>query len=495
MSRILIYFFWNAIVTSLSAKNVLFLFCDDSGREMGAYGHAQVVSPNLDYLANHSMVFNYGYTSVSSCSPSRSAVLSGIPVHQNGMYGLEQGIDHFQSFEGPKTIGKLLSANGYYTGLIGKYHVAPQDVYYFDYIISDITGYNVNTAGRNITFMKQKMTEFLDTKVGNKSWFLEMAFHDTHRGCGGAQGPFCNNWGNGTNGMGNIPDWKPINYDATKLKLPYWIPDAPQARNDYAAYLEGFSRLDQGVGLFLNILKDRKLLNDTLIIFSSDNGEPFPSAKTNLYEQGQIEPFMISIPEFWEEENREPIYTDYLAGNTDILPTILEWVNITYPSYKLNGHEVILTGESLLHVVQNNITKNTRKSNVYGSHIMHQITMYYPMRCVRNGDYRLIHNLLFQAPYHIAGDIFGSATWQYILSEYNSNSSSNYWYKNVTEYFFREEWELYDIVNDEMQLTNLAYDPKYKNVFNTLSANISTWVKATYDPWICKSNYNTDCAA
>eukprot|EP01084_Bolivina_argentea_P182353 314816_1 len=369
-----------------NSKNVLMLFCDDSGREIsGAYSNIyppakQAISPNINNLAKHSMVFNYGYTSVSSCSPSRSALLTGLPVHQNGMYGLANGFHHFQSFDAyggakPPTIGKLLSANGYFTGLIGKYHVEPMEIYSFDYLIAAETGFDANQAGRNITFMKQYMIDFLDNKVpknGNKSWYLEIAFFDTHRGCGGAQGPFCNNWGNGSTNMGIIPDWKPIEYNPAELILPFWIPDNPQSRGDYAAYLTSFSRTDQGVGLFINVLQERDLLKNTLIIFSSDNGIPFTSSKTNLYEQGQIEPFMISLPEMWHNGFNGPLFTDYIAGNTDIFPTILDWLNLTYPNYILNGANVFLTGESLLEVVQNNITKNERKSNVYGSHMFHE---------------------------------------------------------------------------------------------------------------------------
>eukprot|EP00483_Globobulimina_turgida_P012413 UN12436 len=228
--------------------------------------------------------------------------------------------------------------------------------------------------------------------------------------------------------MGSIPDWKPVSYNSSELVLPFWIPDNPQARGDYAAYLTSFSRIDQGVGLFIDVLQERDLLKDTLIIFSSDNGMPFTSAKTNLYEQGQIEPFMISLPQMWENGFNGPVFTDYIAGNTDIFPTILDWLNLTYPSYVLNGANVVLTGESLLEVVQNNITTNERKSNVYGSHMFHEVTMYYPMRVATNGEYRLIYNMAYQNPYHVAEDIYGSASWQQIVKD-SDNGNPTGWYK------------------------------------------------------------------
>ena len=236
-------------------KNVLLIYCDDSGKEIGAYGggngkNTNIKSPNIDNLANHSMVFNYGYTSVSSCSPSRSALLTGLPIHQNGMYGLHTGAlgDHFNSFNGIHSISTLLSSNGYYTGNIGKHHVGPMNIYQFDYMKTEDTGYDINQIGRNITQMKEYMIDFFDNHLPSKDtpFFLYMAFIDTHRGCNDDRGPFCNYWGNGTEGMGVIPDWNPITYNPDTIKLPYWMPDTPQARQDYVDYLQSYSRLDQG---------------------------------------------------------------------------------------------------------------------------------------------------------------------------------------------------------------------------------------------------------
>ena len=454
-------------------------------------------------------------------------------------------VNHFWSFNttatdsdgnnitAPQTIGRLLSDNGYFTGLIGKYHVWPMDVYHFDYLKSEVNGYSLSQVSRNITYMKLLMIDFFDNYIipNNYSWFLEMSFHDTHRrgDKNDKYGPFYNYWGNGTEENGYIPDWTPINYNYKNLSLPYFMPQTDAARKDYAAYLTTFSRLDQGVGLFLDIIKQRGLLNDTMIIFSSDNGSPFPSAKTNLYEEGQIEPFMISLPDMWEGEQEEIetetekdidddkdetetgkknktnrknrmnshnsnkknkkngvglIYSDYMASNLDIFPTILDWLDIPYPSYTLNSETVKLTGESLLDVVSNKVTKNKRESNIFGSHQMHTVMMYYPMRVVRNKRYRLLHNLYHHSAFQIATDTYLSPTWQNILNNTKAGLPT-YWYKNLTDYYFREEWELFDMDNDFQQLNNLAYSDKHSKVFEMLKNNLTQWVNETNDPWIC----------
>ena len=205
MSLLLIVAF-AAFAAITFGQNVLIIYCDDSGMEISPYKEwlfgNDIKTPNIQYLANHSMVFNYGYTSVSSCSPSRSALLTGMPVHQNGMYGLHHSVHHFNSFDinasnhidqYPLSIGRILKDNDYYTGIIGKYHVGPMNVYYFDYMITESNGYNLNQVGRNITLMNEYMTTFFDKQLPKgKKFLLYMAFHDTHRGCGGNQGPFCN---------------------------------------------------------------------------------------------------------------------------------------------------------------------------------------------------------------------------------------------------------------------------------------------------------------
>lgn len=84
---------------------------------MGVYRNKICQTPNLDSLARKSLIFNNAYTSVSSCSPSRSAILTGMPSHQNGMYGLHQGVHHFNSLNNVKSLPNILQKHGVHTGL------------------------------------------------------------------------------------------------------------------------------------------------------------------------------------------------------------------------------------------------------------------------------------------------------------------------------------------------------------------------------------------
>src|SRR3546814_2331052 len=84
------------------------------------------------------------------------------------------------------------------------------------------------------------------------------------------------------------PGVKPVTYDPAKVHIPSHLPDLPAVRQDLAEYYESLSRLDTGVGMLLDLLAESGRADDTLVIFLSDNGRPFPGAKTNLYAPGQI---------------------------------------------------------------------------------------------------------------------------------------------------------------------------------------------------------------
>ncbi|KAG8224908.1 hypothetical protein J437_LFUL006266 [Ladona fulva] len=218
---------------------------DDAGFEMGVY-NSICITPNLNALSRKSLIFNNAYTSVSSCSPSRSAILTGMPNHQNGMYGLHNGVHHFDSFNGVRSLPSILGENGIRTGIIGKKHVGPERTYPFNFSETEENN-DINQIGRNITNIKLLVREFLRS---NKSepFFLYIGFHDPHR-CGHTTpqyGEFCEKFGNGDDGMGLIPDWIPIYYDPKEIKLPFFVQDTPAARKDVAAQWAVMTRLDQG---------------------------------------------------------------------------------------------------------------------------------------------------------------------------------------------------------------------------------------------------------
>lgn len=134
---------------------------------MGAYRNRICQTPNLDALAKQSLIFNNAFASVSSCSPSRASILTGMPNHQNGMYGLHQGVHHFNSFNSIKSLPNILRKHKVRSGIVGKKHVGPSEVFKFDYERTE-EKYPINQVGRNITKIKLFTREFLQ-QINNES--------------------------------------------------------------------------------------------------------------------------------------------------------------------------------------------------------------------------------------------------------------------------------------------------------------------------------------
>ncbi|KAK7087182.1 N-sulphoglucosamine sulphohydrolase-like [Littorina saxatilis] len=110
--------------------------------------------------------------------------------------------------------------------------------------------------------------------------------------------------------------------------------------------------------------------------------------------------------------------------------------------------------------------------------------MYYPMRVVRTPQYRLIHNLNYKGPYGMATDIYGSPTFLDILNR-TMTGQPTHWFKTLDQYYYRPQWELFDLHSDPQELHNLADDPGHQSVMNELRAELLSWQAQTHDPWRC----------
>ncbi|XP_074464267.1 N-sulfoglucosamine sulfohydrolase isoform X2 [Larus michahellis] len=429
------------------ARNVLLLLADDGGFESGAYNNSAIRTPNLDALARRSVVFQNAFTSVSSCSPSRASILTGLPQHQNGMYGLHQDVHHFNSFDSVRSLPRLLSHAHVRTGIIGKKHVGPEAVYPFDFAYTEENS-SVLQVGRNITRIKALVRQFLRSQ-DERPFFLYVAFHDPHR-CGHSQpqyGAFCEKFGNGESGMGWIPDWKPQLYRPEQVQVPPFVPDTPAARADLAAQYTTIGRMDQGIGLVLEELRLAGFLNSTLVIYTSDNGIPFPSGRTNLYRSGTAEPLLISSP---EHTARWGQVSQAFASLLDLTPTILDWFSIPYPSYSIFGKKrVQLTGKSLLPALESEQPWAT----AFSSQSHHE-------------------------------DFYVSPTFQDLLNRSRAGQPTH-WNKTLHQYYYRDRWELFDCSRDPTESRNLAPDPRYAAVFQQLRTQLLKWQWDTADPWVC----------
>jgi N-sulfoglucosamine sulfohydrolase len=440
-------------------RNVVLIVADDLGRDLGCYGNTAIRTPSLDGLAKRGVRFTRAHATVASCSPSRASIYTGLFTHQSGQYGL-QHLPHAQeSHAWVWSLPRLLRAAGYFTGIIGKVHVGPTSVYPWEYENAK--------GGRNVAQMAQFAREFI-SKSGKRPFFLVMGYQDPHRAA---------------KGFGNEPfakDPAEVKYDPKKVIVPYHLPDQPEVREELAEYYQSVSRMDRGVGLILELLRETGHLDDTLIIFISDNGIPFPGAKTTLYAAGVHLPLIIAGPGLPQGHTNHG-----MASYIDLAPTILDWTKTPgpkdvagkdVPKKAAKGYQ--LSGRSLLPGIGEENPKGW--DAVFGSHQFHEITMYYPMRSIRTRDHSYILNLAHKLDYPFASDLWGSRSWQGILKRGDTMLGQ----RSVKDYIQRPREELYDLKKDPNELKNVAADPAYAEVLRDLRRRLRAWQEETNDPWV-----------
>lgn len=461
-------------------RNVVVVVADDMGLQAGCYGDPVAKTPNLDRLAAEGTLFTRAHCTTASCSASRSVILTGLYNHATGHYGHAHGYNHFSTYESVPTLPVMLSEAGYRTCSIGKYHVAPEIVYHFDAYPNDgIQG------SRNSVRMAQNAKRWIAEDDG-KPFFLYWCSTDPHRG-GGPDG-----FANFHADPKRYPGVEPVTFDPQTIPVPTWLPDTTVARQELAEYYQAINRLDQGLGVLLDALKETGHADDTLVVFLSDNGPPFPGAKTTSYEPGTKLPLVVRDP-FAPEKG---IKSDALVCWADLTPTILDWCGVTpkpRPAIKEQENDgeiddkgpkvpVTFHGRSFLPAVRGS---SEGFDNVFGSHTFHEITNYYPMRVSIDGDFKLIFNVAHQLPYPFASDLYDSPTWQDVLK----TGRVYYGKKRTEDYVQRPRFELFDLKNDPDELTNLASDPKHRDRLERMQAEMRSWQKRTNDPWELKWRY------
>jgi len=444
--------------------NVVLIVSDDHGREtLGCYGNPVIKTPNLDALAAEGVRFTNAFCTSASCSASRSVILSGMYNHANGQYGHQHSYHHFISFENIKTLPVLLTEAGYRTGRIGKYHVAPESVYKFDAALPG--------NSRSPVQMAQNCRDFVRARDG-KPFFLYFCMSDPHRGGGVADELPGKPDRFGNKASGGYPGVKEVKYDPKDVIVPPFLPDTPECRAELAQYCQAVSRVDQGVGKLLDVLKESGKYDNTIVIYISDNGVAFPGAKTTLYEPGMNLPCIVRGP----GQKKKGIACDALINFADLAPTILDFAGAASDKNSFQGR-------SFKSVLDQEHPEGWDAT--YASHTFHEITMYYPMRVVRQRRYKLIWNIAHGLDYPFASDLWAASTWQATI-----NSGSKYYGKRTVEaYLHRPKFELYDLQNDPHEVKNLADDPKHEKVLTELKAELKAFQKRTKDPWLLKWEY------
>lgn len=488
--------------------NILFVFADDWGRCASAYAKIDgpgtfndvVKTPHFDRVANEGVLFRHAFISAPSCTPSRSALLSGQHFWRTGTGSILLGARWDSSIP---AYPLLLRDAGYHLGKVYKVWSpgSPVDAPYGE------SAHAYETAGRDFNgvseFLTAKVAAGVSIDKAKQLLFQQMEKNfDYFLKARKPNQPFCYWFGPTTThrkwikGSGKAL-WD-IDPDSLQGKLPKFLADVPEVREDFADYLGEVQAVDAGIGILLRKLEEIGELDKTIVVCSGDHGPPgFPHGKCNLYDFGSS----VSLAIRWGDAKGGRVVDD-LISTIDLAPTFLEAAGVTIPR--------TMIGKSLVKLLQNDgqgRVESNRDAIFIGRerHVDRARADFkpYPQRAIRTHDYLYIVN--FRPDRWPLGDPFrlGPGETPPTVEEMTENTFTTYpdddagpakaWlvsqrdnpqWKWLYELTFnkRPREELYDLKKDPDQLNNVASATEYAEVRSKLEARLMNELKKTGDP-------------
>jgi uncharacterized sulfatase len=434
--------------------NILLIIADDlSWAHLGAYGCKNVNTPNIDRLASEGVLFSHAFVSTSSCTPSRASLLTG----RNG-FELEQGATLWGYLpEKFITYQDLFMASGFAVGATGKGwgpgFLMDRKTNPAGKLYNDIEYEPYKIQGENIWLSTidyaANFEQFLK-ESGDRPFCFWMGTHEPHRGYAPGLAE--------AEGMTNTGE----------ISVPPFLPDDPAVKKDINDYLFEVRHIDRQVGELLTVLERHHKLDNTIIVFTSDNGMPFPRSKATLYDYGTRMPLII----WWGANIDGGREVNDLISLTDLAPTFLEASGLEVPKN--------MSGKSLLSVLRSDRSgrADTTRDKVFTYRQRHSWCCAggetFASRAVRTDDFLFIWNA---RPDIIPGDVDGSPTKTLLIE--NKESFPETYHLSFGR---RPEFELYDVRSDPYQVKNLARSPQHAFVADSLKQLLFDYLESRKDP-------------
>lgn len=410
-----------------SQPNFIFFITDDiSPDDLGCYGNPIIRTPNLDRMAAGGMVFDNAYLTISSCSPSRCSMITGRYPHNTGAPELHTELPADQW-----VYPEALMAAGYYTVLSGKHHM----------------GDAVNRAFHKVSRGgppggHADWVEILHDRPKDKPFFFWFASNDAHR-----------RWQH---------NWQAPEYDPDLIRVPPFLFDGPQTRQDLAEYYHEVSRTDTVAGDLMRELEWQGIADETYFIYIADNGRPFPRCKTRLYDSGIKTPLIIRNP-----GAIEPGRTMSLVSSIDIAATILELAGLEQPAS--------VQGVSLVPILKD--PKAKVRDYAFAEHNWHVYQNH--ERMVRYGHWMYIRNAWPERMNRCveSDDEFPAGAEIWAARDRGALRPEQ------MDIFLapRPAEELYNVKADPHQIHNLAGRSEYDDVLKEMRAVLDRWTEETGD--------------
>jgi N-sulfoglucosamine sulfohydrolase len=428
--------------------NVILVIGDDiSWDDFGCYGNPTARTPNIDRLAAQGLRFTNAFLTASSCSPSRSSIVTGRYPHN---IGAASELHRPIAWNVPR-FPALLREKGYFTLLSGKNHMsqekppAGQTPQPEPFEVID-GGQGPKNRGGHANWVKH-----VQERPKERPFFFWFASHDAHRAWEADD-----EWNEAAYGP---------KHDPRKVRVPAFLVDDDATRRDLASYANEVTRLDHYVGRVVAELERQAILNDTLILVLADNGRPFPRAKTRLHDSGMKTALVAHWP--GGIAKRPGSVSTALVSSIDLAPTILEIASVPIPES--------VQGRSLRPVLAD--PKARGRSFAFSEHNWHDYAAF--GRAVRDGEYLFIVNLRPELPWQGPADSVRSPSHASLQSARKAGSLTT----AQQDVFLapRQAGELYRTADDPDQLKNLVGDPAHADALRRLREAMTRWIEETAD--------------
>ncbi|KAA5541786.1 sulfatase [Roseiconus nitratireducens] len=418
----------HACAADAAKPNFLFIIADDcTFRDIGCYG-GQAHTPNIDKLAGEGMRMTHCFQAAPMCSPTRHNIYTGQYPVKTGAYP-----NHTETYPDVKNITHYLKPLGYRVALSGKTHIGPREVFDFEY-----------SGNRNpdMQAVDQLMSQCASE---NTPMCLFACSNEPHTP-----------WNQGD----------PSRYPPESIKLPPYIPDTPVVRDGYSRYLAEITYFDDQVGQLLQMLDKHQLSDNTLVMVVSEQGNSMPFAKWTCYDNGLQSAMVVR----WPGKVKPGSVTDAMVEYVDVTPTFVDAAGGT-PAPALDGKSMmgVLTGATDEH-----------KQYVYGIMTTKGIINgndSYPIRSVRSRTHKLILNL--QPDQTFTNACTKSPEFLSMVEAAKDGDEPSE--RAVLRYQHRPAVEFYDVINDPLEMHNLADHPEFADEIAVLRKELESWMKSQGD--------------
>ncbi|MBG85394.1 MAG: sulfatase [Verrucomicrobiales bacterium] len=408
-------------VTAKDRPNILWLTSEDNSYHwIGCYGNKDAKTPNIDRIAAEGIRYRFGYANAPVCAVARFTMITG-------RYACSMGTQNMRS---RYPIPEKFRTYPYYLREAGYYCVNRSKTDY-NFKTDDKSHWDESSPRAHWKNRKpgQPFFAVFNTTISHESSLFQKKIDANRK-------------------KGLIPE-KPSR-DPSTAKLPPFMPDTPELREDWAIYMDVITAMDKQIGSWMKELEDAGELENTIIIHYSDHGGVLPRAKRYVYDTGTHVPMIVRVPKKWSHlaPAKSGSVSDRPVSFIDLPPTALSLAGIKPPEHMqgrpfLGDHQkkaepfVFLFGQRF----DSRMTRN--------------------VRALTDGKFRYIRN--FHPHRHngiLAGYPHGQAGWRsfYALQTAGKTSAEQSSFWNIPQ----PVEELYDLANDPWEVNNLANDPAQK---------------------------------